>query len=158
MRPPDARYQWQTVGKRGKQNKNRTSGQYMKGTGSMNGVNNIAHEKSAKPQYLKHRVLVIGGLDDNINLAKLDEYINSRTIHKVNILHIACLDREGADRGATVAIELSDHDYDILSNSDFWLSNIRIKAWRGFRWWRSPEKPPKNDQVKNLPPRRQLAL
>ena len=129
----------------------------MKGTGSMNGVNNIAHQRNDKPQYLKHRVLVIGGLDDNINLAKLDEYINSRTIHKVNILHIARLDREGSDRGATIAIELNDHDYDILTNSDFWLSNIRIRAWRGFRWWRLPEKLPQNDQVKNLPPRRQLA-
>ena len=38
----------------------------------------------------------------------------------------------------TIAIELGDNDYELLSKPEFWDSNILLRDFKGRRWWRNP--------------------
>ena len=95
---------------------------------------------TAKPQFLNNKVLVIHGIDKNVDHEKLQQVIDRQAGKHIDLLYIATLSKESS-WCTTLAIELNDSDYDILSNLYFWERRIKIRAWVGFRPWRQRSRP-----------------
>ena len=97
-----------------------------------------------KPNYMKNKVFVVHGLDKGVNHAKLQQEINRRANQDIKLLHVAPLSRVKS-WCTTLAIELSEGDYDILSQPGFWERQIKIRAWHGYRWYRGAQRPTKEE-------------
>ena len=115
---------------------------FIKGTGTA--PSNWSSLAPAKPGYLKHKVLVIHGLDKNIDNAWLQQELDNRAGHHVELLYVAPLSRE-KQWCTTIAIELNDSDYDQLSRPDFWEKGIKIRPWHGFKPWRQATRPTREE-------------
>ena len=103
---------------------------------------------SQKPEYLKNKCLVIRGLKKGITRAQFRSFINEtggRDIIRsfinetagrdINVFHDVCISREYS-KWLTVAIEISENDYETLSDPNIWNNNIQIRDFIGRRWWR----------------------
>ena len=96
---------------------------------------------------MKNKVLVVHGLDKGINQNKLQQEINRRANRDIKLLYVAPLSRVKS-WCTTLAIELSEGDYEILSQPGFWERQIKIRPWHGFRWYRGAQRPTK-EEVRN---------
>ena len=125
----------------------RHNSKFIRGTGAA--VSSELSLAPAKPEYLKHKVLVVQGLDKSVNHAKLQQAINIRAGREIKLLHVESLSREKAWCN-TVAIEVSESDYDIISQPFFWEEQIKIRPWHGVRWYRRAQRPSKQEVMSSM--------
>ena len=128
---------------RNRRNKTKNyNSRFIRGTG--NAPSNWSSLAPAKPGFLKHKVLVIHGLDKNVDSVRLQQELDIRAGHPVELLYVAPLSREKS-WCKTIAIELNDSDYDQLSKPDFWEKGIKIRPWHGFKPWRQATRPTREE-------------
>ena len=122
---------------RNKSKKHRYNASCTVGTGTIaaNGTS-LAYVKPNIPQ---NKVLVVAGLGKAINRVKLQTEINRKAGRHVNLIHLQGLSRT-INQSRTVAIELDDTDYDMLSKSDFWEEGIRTWPFQGRHFWYYPKR------------------
>ena len=107
--------------------------QYKKGKATESGIT-IA---SKRPDYLDNKCLVISRVDKNITIPLLQEYINKRAGRHIRFLHEPQNLAKNYATWRTVAIELNNSDYELLSKPDFWDIDIRFADYIGRRFWRN---------------------
>lgn len=107
--------------------------QYKKGT-AVASDNSIA---AKRPAYLDNKCLVISKVDLGINLEQLQAYVNERAGRQVKFLYEPQNLAKEYSKWRTIAIELNNTDYDLLSSPDFWDNGIRFSDFRGRRHWRN---------------------
>ena len=93
-----------------------------------------------KPDYLKNKVLVVSRMDKNINGKRFQDFIDDKAKKHIELLYVQQLNKT-ISTYSTIAIELNDENYELLSNSNFWEGGIAIKPYIGRRWWRSAPRP-----------------
>ena len=120
---------WQTQNKYNKAKKSHI-GQYKKGKVVAPDIS-IAAER---PKYLDSKCLVVSRVNRDTSKSQFQNYINSIAGKNIKILNCRNLAKDYS-RWRTVAIELCDEDYSILSNQDLWDSELRIKDFVGRRFW-----------------------
>ena len=120
---------WQTQNKNNKAKKSHI-GQYKKGK-CLTPELSIA---AKRPKYLDSKCLVVSGVDRETSKTQFQNYINSIAGKNINFLGCRNLAKDYS-RWRTVAIELCDEDYLILSNPDLWDSKLLIKDFVGRRYW-----------------------
>ena len=95
-----------------------------------------------RPAFLDNKCLVISRRSKSTSTPLLQAYVNQRAGRNVKFLYEPKnLAREYA-KWRTIAIELNDTDYELLSKPEFWDSGIRLKDHIGRRFWR--------DQASNM--------
>ena len=105
--------------------------QYKKGK-CVSSDNSIAAER---PKYLDGKCLVVSRIKRDTTKSDFISYINRIAGKNVNFLSSPRNLAKDYSTWRTVAIELSNEDYEILSNPDIWDSNLRIKDFVGRRYW-----------------------
>ena len=107
---------------------------YKKGTAvsSNNGIG------AKRPAYLDNKCLVISHVNIETGIPQLQNYVNERAGRNVKFLHEPINMAKEYSKWRTIAIELSDNDYELLSKPEFWDSNILLRDFKGRRWWRNP--------------------
>ena len=93
-----------------------------------------------KPVIPKNKVLVVAGVDKKVNNQRLQDHIDKQAGRHVNLIHVVGLSRT-INRSRTVAIELDNADYEVLSKSDFWEPRIRTWPFEGRHFWYYPKRP-----------------
>ena len=138
---------WRTVG--AAKNRNKIS-KLSKRNPYKSGTNDAPVRSVApvKPEYLSNKCLVISGIDLGITEAQWKESVNEKVDKQIDFKAITTLSKEGSS-WITVAVELSDEDYELLANPDIWGRRIRLRPFTGWRFWRG-ERPqrPKPDQLR----------
>ena len=117
-------------GKRGKLPK---FAQYKKGTNQAIGID-IAAEK---PKYMEHKCIVVSRVKRETTIPQIQDYINKIANKNVKFLHSPVNIAKDYSEWRTLAIELSNEDYNILSNPNLWSAKLRIKDFVGRRFWRN---------------------
>ena len=120
-----------------KQNKSKNKSphflQYKRGKGEYTDIN-IAAER---PKWLDHKCLVVSRVKKETTMSQFQEYINEIAKKNVKFLHTPRNLAKEYSEWRTIAIELSDEDYEILSNPNVWHPRFRIKDFVGRRFWRN---------------------
>ena len=106
-------------------------GQYKKGK-CVSSDNTIAAER---PKYLDGKCLVVSRVKRDTTKSQFISYINRIAGKNVNFLSSPRNLAKDYSNWRTVAMEISNEDYEILSNPDIWDSNLRIKDFVGRRYW-----------------------
>ena len=113
--------------------KKKHSSQYEMGTGTSTPAGlSLAYRK---PDYLKNKVLVVSRMDKNMKGKLFQDFIDDKAKKHIELLHVQQLNKV-ISTYSTIAIELNDENYELLSDSSFWEGGIAIKPWIGRRWWR----------------------
>ena len=111
-----------------------------------NGTTSLVYQK---PAYLNNNVLVVSKLDKKYKDADLKQYINELAGRHVQLLHVKALNKT-VSTWNTLAIELNDEDFKLLSDPNFWHVGIGIKPYVGRRWWHSSQTPrPSREEYNN---------
>ena len=108
-------------------------GQYKKGKSNVT-QNSIAVER---PSYLDSHCLVVSRVEKETTKQQFVEYINKIAGKTVEFLSTPRNLAKDYAHWRTIAIELRNEDYAILSNLDIWDSKLRIKPFEGRRFWDS---------------------
>ena len=87
---------------------------------------------------------MVRGIEKGTSQAEFQTYVNNIAGKPINFLYVKCISRDYSP-WVTLALELSNEDYDILAEPCIWESNIQIQNFVGWRWWRS-------DRPKRLTP------
>ena len=90
-----------------------------------------------RPKFMENKCLVMQGLRKGISHNQCIDYIKKTAGRDVNVLHLEILSREYSP-WMTVAIELNEEDYDVLSNINIWENSIGIRDYVGWRHWHGP--------------------
>ena len=116
-----------------KSNKSRPShiSQYKKGKCESSLIS-IAAKKT---KYLEGKCLVVSQVKSDSTKVEFINYINSIAGKNVKFLSSPRNLAKDYSNWRTIAIEISDEDYQILSNSEIWDSKLRIKDFIGRRYW-----------------------
>ena len=107
---------------------------YKKGTADSNNNYNIA---AKRPSYLDNKCIVVSRINRDMTIPQLQSYVNDRAQRNIKFLHKPINLAYEYSAWRTLAIELNDHDYELLSKPEFWDSKIRLKDYVGRRWWRN---------------------
>ena len=92
-----------------------------------------------KPNIPQNKVLVVAGLDKTVNSERLQIEIDRKAGHRVNLINVVGLSRT-INQSRTVAIELDNTDFELLSKSDFWEPRIRTWPFVGRHFWYYPKR------------------
>lgn len=104
---------------------------------------------SSKPAYMNHKVLVVSKLDKAMKNEQLTKWIDERANKHIELLHVERLNK-AVSSWTTLAIELNDDDFKLLSDQNFWEVGIGIKPYVGRRFWRLNQTPrPTPEMLKN---------
>ena len=125
--------------------KHRYNSSCITGTGTI--ATNGSSLAYVKPQIPQNKVLVVAGLNKAVNSVKLQSEVNKKAGCHVNLIHVQGLSRT-INRSRTIAIELDNAGYELLSQSDFWEPNIRIWPFKGRHFWYYP-KPHTKQEARN---------
>ena len=97
---------------------------------------------SKRPAFLDNKCLVVSRISKSTSITLLQAYVNQRADRYVKFLYEPKnVSREYA-KWHTIAIELNNTDYELLSKPEFSDSDIRLKDHIGRRFWR--------DQASNM--------
>ena len=118
------------------------SAPYKHGNAASNGQNMVTQ----KPMYKKNKCLVIRGLRKDASETECVNYIDKTAGRKIDLLHMAILSREYSP-WLTIAIELNDTDYELLSDCNIWEKSIAIRDYVGWRSWHGKRLAP--HEIKN---------
>ena len=86
---------------------------------------------------MDNKCIVVSRVDRDISIPKLQSYVNHRAGRNVKFLHEPINLAYEYSGWRTLAIELNDLDYELLSKPEFWDSKICLKDYVGRRWWRN---------------------
>ena len=116
-----------------KSNKSRPShiSQYKKGKCESSLISIAAK----KPKYLEGKCLVVSRVKSDSTKVEFINYINSIAGKNVKFLSSPRNVAKEYSNWRTIEIEISDEDYQILSNPEIWDSELRIKDFVGRRYW-----------------------
>lgn len=106
-------------------------GQYKKGKSNSTLIS-IAAER---PKYLDSKCLVVSRVKRGITKDQFMNYVNTIAGKNITFLNSPRNLAKDYSKWRTVAIEISDEDYQILSNPEIWDSNLMIKDFKGRRYW-----------------------
>ena len=122
--------------------KHRYNASCISGTGTIaeNG-SSLAYVKQIIP---KNNFLVVAGLDKTVNRERLQTEINRKAKRPVKLIHMEGLSRT-INQSRTVAIELNNNDYELLSKSDFWEPGIRTWPFVGRHFWYDTKRPSRQE-------------
>ena len=88
------------------------------------------------PDHFKNKVIVISPVSKKFNQNQVKQEINRIAGKIIDYKsEIIILNKTYQDT-RTIAIELNDEDYRLLSNKSIWNSNMRISEFKGRRFWR----------------------
>ena len=88
------------------------------------------------PDHFKNKVIVISPVSKKYNQNQIKQEINRIAGKIIDYKsEIIILNKTYQDT-RTIAIELNDEDYRLLSNKSIWNSNMRISEFKGRRFWR----------------------
>ena len=90
-----------------------------------------------RPKFVKNKCLVIQGLRKGLSQKQFLDFINDAAGKEVNISHIQILSKEYAP-WMTVALEMDNENYEILSDISIWDNSIGIRDYVGWRYWHGP--------------------
>ena len=98
-----------------------------------------------KPIIPQNEVLVVAGIDKNVDNEKLQNHIDEQAGRHVKLINVVGLNRKINKSGypnqsKTVALELGKADYVLLSKADFWEQSIRIWPFKGRHFWYLPKR------------------
>ena len=129
---------WQTVNNKGTKKRLSQISPYITGTKTDVATSLLP----VKPDHLSNKCLVISGVSTQITRQQFKEYVTEHAQKEIDFRHIQPLSRDGSS-WLTIAIELSDDDYATLSDCNIWEPRIRIREFKGWKWWRSdrPQRP-----------------
>ena len=88
------------------------------------------------PEHFKNRVLVISPVSKKLNQNQINDKINRIAGKSINFQFEPILLNKICQDTRTIAIELNDEDYSLLSNRSIWNSNMKISEFTGRRFWR----------------------
>ena len=88
-----------------------------------------------RPKYLDGKCLVVSRVKRDTTKSEFISYINRIAGRNANFLSSPRNLAKDYSAWRTVAIELCNEDYEILSNPDIWDSKLRIKDFVGRRYW-----------------------
>ena len=114
-------------------NKRKHIVQYKKGTGTSNN-NSIA---AKRPSYFDNKCIVISRVDKDTTMSEFQSNINQKAGRNIQFLHKPINLAKDYASWRTIAIELNDNDYELMSNPEFRDSGILLKDYVGRRWWRN---------------------
>ena len=84
---------------------------------------------------MNNKCVVISGINKDVTPEEFQTYVNDIAGREINCLHIVPLNK--ADSWwRTIALELSEEDYLLLNNPEIWAAGIRIRDFRGWKFWR----------------------
>ena len=107
---------------------------YRRGGSANIGNSNIIMQR---PALIKNKCLVIQGLKKGISREQCLNFINNTAGKNINVLHIQILSKVYSP-WLTVAIEINNDDYAILSDIGIWDASIAIRDYVGWRKWHGP--------------------
>ena len=81
--------------------------------------------------------LVVSRVKRETTIPQIQDYINKIANKNVKFLHSPVNIAKDYAEWRTLAIELSNEDYNILSNPNLWSAKLRIKDFVGRRFWRN---------------------
>ena len=88
-----------------------------------------------KPDYLSNKCVVISGIDKSTTVQDLQSYVNEIAERDITFLHVEPLNYP-TSWWRTLAIELSDDDYQVLNNPEIWEAGLKIRDFKGWKFWR----------------------
>ena len=89
-----------------------------------------------KPMFLNNKCLVIQGISKNLSMAEVKHKINVIAEKKVIFLCEPVILSKTTQRNRTVAFELNEVDYALLTNEQIWDNSVRVADFVGHRFWR----------------------
>ena len=108
---------------------------------------------AAKPDWLSHKTLVIAGIDKSLTSSKrqlesmITDMASKFANYPINLLHTEILSKERSP-WLTIAIELSQADFDKLYCEEAWEEGLRVREFIGRRFWRHSKRMSKTE-IKN---------
>ena len=111
---------------------------YRKCIGTPSNTNRLA---APKPEWLDNKVLVISRINKDFLHHKdqlhdlITEMATTAAQRPISIKHIEILSRVHSP-WLTVAIELSENDFEILNNEVSWEKDLAVRPFLGRRYWR----------------------
>ena len=89
------------------------------------------------PEYFKNKVLVISPVSKELNKNQLKDSINKIAGKDIDFLSDFIILSKTYQSTRTIAIELNDKDYRILSDTKLWNPNMKLSEFNGRRFWRN---------------------
>ena len=80
---------------------------------------------------------VISKVDTKITMKEVQDYENNKVGKSIQFLHEPINLAYEYSSWRTIAIELSDNDYELLSKPEIWPSDTTLRDFTGQRWWRN---------------------
>ena len=90
---------------------------------------------SSPPSHLKNKVLVISRIRKDISVDELKQKINEISGKTINYLHEPVILSKAFQQSKTIALELNNEDYSVLSDVNIWHSDMRIAEFKGHKFW-----------------------
>ena len=88
------------------------------------------------PDHFKNKVMVISPVSKDLSRVQLKEEIDRIAGRNINYLYEPVILNKVFQKTRTIAIELTDEDYRLLSNRNIWNPNMMISEFEGNRFWR----------------------
>ena len=88
------------------------------------------------PDHFKNKVMVISPVSKDLTREQIKEEINRIAGKNINYLYEPVILNKAFQKTRTIAIELTDEDYGLLSNRNIWNPNMKISEFDGNRFWR----------------------
>ena len=127
------------------QNPVKQNTKYLRGTASTPN-RNLAGEI---PEHFKNKVIVISPVSKELNQNQIKEEINRIAGKVINYKSDLILLNKTCQNSRTIAFELNDDDFMLLSNRSLWNSNMLISEFTGRRFWRQNKIKLTNTERKN---------
>ena len=101
------------------------------------------------PEHFKNKVIVISPVSKELNQNQIKEEINRIAGKDINYKSDLILLNKTCQNSRTIAFELNDDDFMLLSNRSLWNSNMLISEFTGRRFWRQNKIKITNTERKN---------
>ena len=101
------------------------------------------------PEHFKNKVIVISPVSKELNQNQIKEEINRIAGKVINYKSDLILLNKTCQNSRTIAFELNDDDFMLLSNRSLWNSNMLISEFTGRRFWRQNKIKITNTERKN---------
>ena len=92
-----------------------------------------------KPDHINNKCMVIAGINKDVSRSEFLSYVNDIAEKEITFKRIENLNRTDS-WWRTIAVELSDEDYNILNKPEIWENGISLREYRGWRFWHGPKR------------------
>ena len=102
-----------------------------------------------RPSHLKNKVLVISRISKAFSPEQLKVKINEIAGKRINFLYKPYILSKAFQKSHTIAFELNEEDYNILSDVTIWDSSMRVAEFKGRKFWRDDQPKMSHRERKN---------